>query len=158
MAVGLFQLRCAHCQHVDQLDLGTAVERLRSLGYLRRGTPDADMVVALSVTLVGKLGCQACGSLGVQLTAMGAHRDAESEATDWPQEVRHCRTCRQQISPERLEVFPRSELCAACQRHDELTPVTEFCPRCGHYLRIVKANSEGLTRYQERCDECGYRA
>ena len=157
MATGLFQLRCNHCQHSERLDLGAAIVRLRNVGHLRRGMPDAEMVSALSATVADKLRCEACGQCGVQMTMIDTMFDLPCDAGDWPVEVRSCRNCRQQIALERLQVFPQTQLCAKCQHQEDLGPDAHYCPHCGSHLRIEKAPSGGITRYQERCDHCGYR-
>jgi hypothetical protein len=73
-------------------------------------------------------------------------------------DVRSCERCGATIPAERLEVFPDTRLCVACQQRrdggaDEGEP--EYCPRCGSIMRLQLSRKSGISRCVMRCDACG---
>ena len=74
--------------------------------------------------------------------------------------ARRCDDCGQAIPRERLELFPQSRLCVACQSRDEKgeRPVeVEYCPRCGSAMELAPSRTSGITRYRLVCRSCGQR-
>ena len=117
----------------------------------REQEPDWDLAVQLFRSRVEQFQCPACSAEAMQVVT-----EADSRDDDWD-EARSCGRCGKPISVERLEVFPDSRLCAACQQKSERgdtgdTP--EFCSHCGAVLEL-RARRRGLSRYVMRCPECG---
>ena len=79
---------------------------------------------------------------------------------DWDDEVR-CSACDAVIPSERLEVFPHTKLCSACQATQEAgqiaTDEVEYCSRCGGVMQLQQRRGQGLAGYQLVCGDCGAR-
>lgn len=143
-------LTCAGCGWSRPCLSEEAVARLRAAGMLRRNVDPAEEEIAeLIAAFAGKLTCPECGS-GLEV---------EADAEDWP-EAPVCASCGAPIDPERLEVFPDTRLCVACQgaedRGEPSGPV-EYCSRCGSPMTERPTQGAGLTRWQLVCTQPGCR-
>ncbi len=148
------QLRCPDCGHTQPSDLTGMLQRLHAQGQLRRDKdPSPDLVLELFRLALPQINCGSCGSVGQVLE----ERD-EFDSEDWP-EVRCCQACKQPIPAERLELYPNSHRCAACQQLEEQggdsnNDEPEFCPHCGSLLSLRTRRSGGITRYVMYCAGC----
>jgi hypothetical protein len=118
-------------------------------GMLRRNEhpAEAEMRELLPVA-AARLTCPECEMHGLEAAEARGAEDA-----DWPA-ARRCESCGAVISPERLEVFPHTELCPACQgRVDQGVPqpTDEFCDRCGSPLIVRTSTGRGITRQVLAC-------
>ncbi len=105
----------------------------------------------LALALAPQIACDACGEL--RLTALLV----EDDPADWP-EARRCEECGQLIPSERLEVFPQTTLCTACQGRDERgeqSGEVEYCPACGSPMVLRLSRGAGIRRYAMECSGCG---
>jgi len=144
-------LSCPACGWRTVCGTAEVISRLRLVGLLRRdGDPDEAILAALLPEAAGRMTCPACKRVGL------AADDAEAvdEADDWQAAVL-CEACRKPIDPERLEVFPDSRRCVACQSRAESgepdDDEPEFCPRCGALVELRVSRAGGLTRYKRFC-------
>jgi hypothetical protein len=148
----LVTLRCAHCNQKSIADRADLSRRLREIGLLKRETDPAWLfLVALLDEAAVKLVCDDCGRPGQIPSVLDVNDD------DWG-EGRQCAGCSQRIPPERLEVFPEAEFCAACQARDERGESPgeeiEYCPRCGDIMQVARTRGAGIARYELRCTTC----
>jgi predicted RNA-binding Zn-ribbon protein involved in translation (DUF1610 family) len=118
--------------------------------------PTADLETGVLVELfrvsAGKFSCPQCGGAGL-IAKPSEPLDDEA----WG-ETRKCESCGAPIPPERLEVFPGTRLCVACQNRDErgeLSGPAEYCPRCGSIMELSQSRGSGITRYIMTCRACG---
>ena len=147
--------RCAYCGHTEQLSQGQVVDRLRGLGMLKRENRgdtkgDANLLLQLADAARQQLTCSQCGKGGLRIEL------ASDDGWDAPSKA--CAACGAAIPPERAELFPNSDLCAACQsrveqgqspdKHDE------FCPRCGSRMIAAQRGRAGVSRYEMVCPDC----
>lgn len=143
----LIELRCPACDWQEVHDLAGMTRWLVQRGQLRNQTEaTAAMIRELSGALAGQQDCPACRARGL------VAREVVDDWSDLPTAVR-CETCGQLIAPERLEVFPDTRRCAACQAQDEsgkAPPTQEWCRRCGAPL-VLKSASSGVHRYVLVC-------
>ena len=148
------ELRCTHCSHIERCGSSQMLARLQAAGALRRTRePEQGLVLELFIATVDRFSCQQCGQTGL------ACHEASDEPWDEWQDVKPCDACRQPISPDRLEVFPQTKLCSACQGKDEVGGLNEveYCPRCGDAMK-TRLESRGTSRYVMSCPSCGARA
>jgi len=143
-------LRCGKCGWRTTCGEDELARRLRKLGLLRRAThPPEEMVSELLTTNSSRLTCDACGAVGLLI----APNDENEGWDDWRQTVL-CQICRQPIPPERLEVFPTSKRCVACQDatdRGQTFEEPEFCPKCGALVELRVSRGGGVTRYKRFC-------
>jgi RNA polymerase-binding transcription factor DksA len=143
---------CPHCQDRQSLSPSELAARLRSLGMLKRDDEQSlEMLLALADAARLRLVCQACGSGGL---------DVEREPDDeWEASGKACAACGAAIPSERLELFPASDLCAACQaRVDQgQTPDQhdDYCPHCGTRMIVRQRRGSGIAGYAMICPACG---
>lgn len=145
-----FEIRCRACGDRRQIGVSDLLGRLRSGGAMRRNNdPDFELMMELAKTASGAWNCDACHAIGL------AFRPIYDDPNDW-NDARSCEACSQRIPPERVELFPNSTLCAACQRNVESgrTPVAEYCERCGSILTLKPTKSSGISRYVMYCPSC----
>jgi predicted RNA-binding Zn-ribbon protein involved in translation (DUF1610 family) len=119
---------------------------------IKTGPIEVDLLAELFRASVGNFTCPQCGNAGLTVTP-GESLDNEA----WG-EARKCESCGAPIPAERLEVFPDSRLCVACQNRDErgeLTGPAEHCPRCGSVMELSQSRGSGITRYLMTCRACG---
>ena len=98
-----------------------------------------------------KFTCPECGTTGLIVRA-AAREDDE----DWGM-ARACDECGRPIARERLEIFPDTRLCVACEGSEdrgELTGPAEYCPRCGNLMTVRPTRTAGITRYKLACSKC----
>ncbi len=112
---------------------------------------DIDVLVELFRTSADRFTCPLCSHSGL---IASASEPLEDEA--WG-ESRKCESCGAPIPAERLEIFPDTRLCVACQNRDErgeLTGPAEYCPRCGAVMGLKRAGGASVTRYVMTCPAC----
>jgi len=148
-------LRCPECSHERVLGFSEKVSLLRGQGQLRREKePTAELIDALFAGLLPRLPCRHCGATGLQPGTL----EAEEDEAFWGA-ARRCEGCQQPIPPERLEVFPDTPFCTACQARGGTSAAADerdFCPRCGTPMTMALRRS-GRTGFQSRCPSCGHR-
>jgi len=150
----IWRLHCRACGHRERCGLDGLLDRLRSLGMLRReAKPAEEVVLALAVEKLAKLTCTNCGAAELQRSEAGEFDDDgfDDEAGDWPA-ARCCELCGAVIPAERLAIFPSASRCVTCE-DEPASEDREFCPRCGAVmqLRLRRARSQ----YELHCRECG---
>ena len=145
-----YVLKCPACRKEEYLGLPQALKRLASLGMLKRQqSPAHELVLELLQNTLGQFSCSACGATGLTL----------EEDASWDEQLhgrRLCQQCATPIDPDRLEVFPDTELCVACQLGEESGNVSDevdYCPHCGTPMK-VQPRRGALTRYQLVCPAC----
>ena len=146
------QLTCRECGWRTVCGSVDAAARLRLVGVLRRESdPDDATLAELLPEAAKRMTCPGCKRIGLAVA------DAEEVANaddDWQAAVL-CEKCRKPIPPERLEVFPDSKRCVACQSQAESgepeEDEPEFCPRCGALVELRVSRGAGLTRYKRFC-------
>lgn len=159
------RLSCPPCGWSELCDMATAVHHLGGAGMLRRssGTSPAEVAELLTAALP-RLKCPDCQQAGLEASS-GPEGPARVglgggvlpwEGDGWP-EARLCDECESPIHPERLEVFPDTRLCTACQRRDETGAPNlaedVYCPRCGAPMLVKPTSGHGVTRYVWVCSQ-----
>ena len=147
---------CSTCSHSEETPQDALYQRLRSAGLLRRvkaeDAKDLGYLLQLAASVKEKLICPSCGA-GNYLPQPAMDEDAA-----WG-DARKCTGCQALISPERLEVFPNTTLCPACQQKAEKrdTGEAEYCPRCGTPMQVRQRRGRGIAAYELACPSCGGR-
>jgi transcription elongation factor Elf1 len=128
------------------------LKRLQGVGVMRRcKDPEPTLVKELFESTANRFACASCEGAGLSV------REAEDEDwDDWGGAVA-CQGCRQPIPRERIEIFPGTKLCAACQQKDDsgANDEPEFCPRCGDIMSVRLKG--GTSRYVMSCPNCASR-
>lgn len=145
---------CPTCHQTEHTGLDTLLARLQAAGLLKRASreerQDVAYLVALGTSVADRWSCPACGAAGVSVS-QDDERDGDFDGG------RPCAACGELIPAERLELFPETTLCTACQSTVERggAPDTqEYCPRCGVPMQIQAARGAGITRYALLCPQC----
>lgn len=119
----------------------------------READPDSELVGALAAEAVAQMTCQHCDA-----TSLTFQDDPFADEA-WP-EAKACVACGEPIAPERLELFPQMERCAACQssaeRGEPIGNDREFCARCGDVLKM-RVRHGRAAEYEFYCPGCGAR-
>ena len=149
----MLQFRCTNCGYCQLSHLEEILERLRSLGKLRRAQdPGLDLILELANSSAGSFRCSECGQVGLATEQV-------TEDDDW-QEVRNCEQCNKPIPLERLELFPGTTFCMECQSASDAgnddDSQREFCPRCGGLMKVRSSRGAGIARYVMACQDCGH--
>lgn len=144
-------LTCPECRWRTVCGPADIASRLWLVGMLRRdGDPDEAIMAALLPEAAARMTCPGCKRIGL---AVGDADEADDEE-DWQTAVL-CDRCRQPIDSERLEVFPNTRRCVACQSKAEAgepePDEPEYCPRCGSLVELRVSRGGGLTRYKRFC-------
>ena len=152
----LVTLRCPFCNHRTVCDKLQLAQRLRSMGMLKRdSSPNWKFVLALLESVADTMACEECLKPGLIISLLDTGDDE-----DWGQ-ARKCLGCNTPIAPERLEIFPNTELCPACQTREENGEAVgtdiDYCSKCGDILTVKRAPGSGVARYVVRCPSCGQR-
>lgn len=112
---------------------------------------DVEFLLQLAKGATGRILCSSCGSGGVTV-AIAEERD------DWDAPSKLCAACGAKIPPERLELFPQSDLCAACQqridRGGSPDQHDDYCPRCGSRMIVRQRRGSGIAGYEMICPDC----
>ena len=144
-----YVLKCPRCQKEEYVGLSQAVQRLATVGMLKRQKePSSELILELLQSARTQFACRACEHIGLLLEEEVGWDDATSR--------RNCEQCGAPIDPDRLEIFPDVQLCVACQHGEESGDATEeadYCPRCGTPM-VVQARRGGITRYALVCPSC----
>lgn len=146
------ELTCPSCSAIERCGYAKMLTRLQGVGVMRRSNdPEPSLVRELFESTAGRFSCSRCEHIGL---AVRAAQDDDRE--DWDEAVA-CQGCRQAIPRERLEIFPGTKLCAACQQKDDsgANDEPEFCPRCGDIMSVRLKS--GTSRYVMSCPNCGGR-
>ena len=151
-ADGSWEVRCPQCGAATVRAVAGLVELLRAAGMLKReAKPARELVVELVRSQQAKFACRDCAHLGLQMREIDEGNDEEWGFS------RRCDACGQPIPAERLEIFPGSRLCVACQGKDErgeAQAAPEFCRHCGGLLQLRLSRRGGLARYELACGNC----
>jgi predicted RNA-binding Zn-ribbon protein involved in translation (DUF1610 family) len=157
MPVPLLSLRCRTCGERLELSREELKAKLRELNFLRRDAEPSDELlreIAQSLLASGRLApCPACNHTTWNEAPPDLNNDDDAA---WLGDVRACTQCSATIPRERLEIFPNSKLCAACQKKLDSGAVSndaEYCPHCGDHLQLRAARSAGAT-YRMHCPSC----
>lgn len=148
----LNEINCPNCGWHRLVAVGEKLRLLQNAGMLRREeNADPSIIEELFRGSAAKLTCGDCGRVGLRIDLPREEEEAWGDA-------RVCQQCRKTIPPERLEIFPDTKSCVACQQKDEdgeddTTP--DFCPKCGEIMISGTSHGGGLTRYRLRCPRCG---
>lgn len=113
--------------------------------------PELELLPELFRSAAGRLACPSCKAIG--LTVSDSAEEFDDEA--WGM-ARKCESCQRPIPRERLEIFPNTRLCVACQGQSdrgESADVAEYCPRCGNLMQLKQVR-RGITRYVMTCPQC----
>lgn len=152
----ILTLRCRNCGEMVSFLRAELQAKLRDLGFLRReAEPSDELLLEISQSLIatGRLGsCPTCGK-----STLGEATEAEvAESDEWFGDVRSCKQCGGVIPPERMEVFPDTQFCAACQKKVDSAgggKDDEYCPYCGDVMQLRAVSSPGAT-YRMYCPSC----
>jgi hypothetical protein len=148
---------CAVCSHSEETPQDALFQRLRGAGMLRRveaeDAKDLEFLLQLARSAKGKLTCPSCEAAGY------LPKLADEAGDEWG-EGRKCAQCNTAISAERLEVFPNTSLCPACQQKSERgdSGEAEYCPRCGTPMEVRQRRGRGIAAYELACPSCGGRS
>jgi RNA polymerase-binding transcription factor DksA len=150
------ELACPQCHWTEICGPGAMLGWLRKVKMARRDTePDPELLAELFRSAVDRFECPACQAK--RLIARASQALAEEEDDEAWGMARVCQDCQRPIPRERLEVFPDSLLCVACQSRDdrgEQVGAAEYCPRCGNVMSLRQTTAAGLTRYKMTCPSC----
>src|SRR5688500_8196341 len=145
--------QCDVCGYRGTADSETILARLQQAGLLKRAAKeerrDVAYLRAVAESAAARLACPACGVAGLHLNA--------EEPNDPFDAGRPCAACGQRIPAERIELFPETTLCVACQSKVDAgaAPNTqEYCPRCGTPLQVRLRQGAGVSRYDLVCPQC----
>lgn len=143
---------CQHCDWEERTGTSGLASKLRLAGLLKREDErDLAVLLELAAGARARIACPECGSLGLSAKAL-------DEEDEWGTPVKKCAACAATIPPERVELFPAAELCAACQKRIDAggSPDAhdDFCPHCGTRMVVRQKRSSGLTRYEQVCPAC----
>ncbi len=146
------ELACPRCGWTFVCGPGAMLDWLRRVKMARRGVePEPDLIGELFRAAAGKFTCPQCDTLGLVVRPVPEENDE-----DWGM-ARACQSCGRPIARERLEVFPQTTVCVACQgRADrgETQEPAEYCPRCGNVMTLRHSRASGITRYVLACPKC----
>lgn len=146
------ELTCPSCSKVERCQYAQMLARLQGVGVMRRSKdPEPTLVRELFESTADRFVCSNCGHPGLVVRVA-----QDDDWADWDDAV-SCRDCRKPIPPERLEIFPGTKLCAACQQKDDsgANDEPEYCPRCGDIMSVRLKS--GTSRYVMSCPSCGSR-
>lgn len=143
-----YLLRCRACGADEDCGPDQILEKLRRLGMFRRESqPPPEVLDELLARAAARLACGACHKCGLEVRSAGE--------VSWG-DARRCLGCGGSIARERLELFPETELCAACQQKSERAGggVPEYCPKCGNVMALRPVHGRGVTHYRLTCPQC----
>lgn len=147
------ELTCRNCAWRTVCGRIDAIDRLRSIGLLRRDPDPANELIAeLMLSSAGRFACPVCRQS--ELSAKPATEAPDGNDDDWQAAVL-CEICRQPIPPARLEALPGAKRCLKCQEHAETGQAAvddvEYCPHCGALVEIRVGGGRGITHYKRFC-------
>ncbi len=143
-----YELRCPHCDHQELLEPYEVMTRLIDAKRLKRSA-DVDWPIAAELfrDLATGFPCEECDRSGLKFGV------AEIDDEEWGM-ARKCNRCQKIIPAERLEAFPDSTLCVACQQasdNGQESDDREFCPKCGSVMNMRQTTRRGLAQYKMQC-------
>jgi predicted RNA-binding Zn-ribbon protein involved in translation (DUF1610 family) len=116
----------------------------------REDQRDVAYLLQLAKAARERLLCSACGGGGLSVEL--------APDDEWERPAKPCAACGTAIPVERLELFPDSELCAACQQRVDRgqTPDQhdDYCPRCGTRMTVRQRRGSGVAGYEMICPTC----
>jgi predicted RNA-binding Zn-ribbon protein involved in translation (DUF1610 family) len=125
---------------------------LRGVKMVRPSSqPEPELIGELFRSAAGRFTCPACQTIGLSTRGF-----VEESDEAWGM-ARPCESCGQAIARERLEVFPQTRLCVACQAgadRGQRDAQDEYCPRCGNVMTLRPRVNQGLARYAMVCPKC----
>lgn len=147
-----FEWLCNTCGYAERTNGAELIKRLQTIGLLKRDRESGpEVAIQLATTVADRFHCPKCGESGFLPAAV-------SDEDEWDAPVKLCSACGNAIPPERVELFPASELCAACQQaidrgsgpgqHDD------YCEICGERMVLKSCRRAGLVRYELVCPVC----
>lgn len=142
-----FELYCPTCRARLELGPTLMLTKLQQVGMVRRDSePTSDLLLELFRHKIDSFSCDNCGGSGLQVRAA---------SDEWGQ-VRDCAACGKRIPAERVELFPKADLCAGCQTSADRGggADAEYCPRCGSIMTARAVYGRGITRYSLSCPAC----
>jgi DnaK suppressor protein len=142
---------CPHCGNVESLSEFEVASQLRALGMLRRDDQQSlEFLLQLAGSARERLLCSACGGRGATIEP--------APDDEWGSTSNACTACGATIPAERLELFPESDLCAACQSRVDRgqTPDQhdDYCPHCGTRMTVRQRRGSGIAGYELICPAC----
>ncbi|MDX1948351.1 MAG: TraR/DksA C4-type zinc finger protein [Pirellulaceae bacterium] len=142
---------CVHCDWSERAGASQLAARLRGVGLLKRDDErDPAVLLELARAARTRLVCPDCGSAGLAVSPC--------ERDEWETPAKACAACGWAIPPERVELFPDADLCAACQKQvdsgDGPNAHDDFCPHCGERMVVRQQRGSGLSRYRQVCPAC----
>jgi ribosomal protein S27AE len=164
--------QCPHCHQSRPWTKADRLVWLQQAGFLRKHKDPADEIVSEMFRLkLAELPCPNCQKSGVRVVAQvqaveedDDQWDTGAAATEASELTRYCLDCREQIDPDRLDLFPETTRCVECQRKfengesasgKESFSADDLCPRCGDFLQTHR-NRSSRTAYRVQCGSCGY--
>lgn len=164
--------QCPHCHQSRPWTKADRLVWLQQSGFLRKHKDPADDIVSEMFRLkLQELPCPNCQKTGVRVVTQVQAVEEDDEQWDTAatavasdELVRFCIDCREQIDPDRVELFPETTRCVACQRkfesgeasgRSESFSADDLCPRCGDFLQTHR-NRSSRTAYRVQCGSCGY--
>lgn len=172
MDTNIVTTQCPHCRQTRPWTKADRLAWLQQSGFLRKHKDPADDIVSEMFRLkLSELPCPACQKSGVRIVVQV--QKIEDDDSEWDTSVgststnvsaRFCADCREQIDPDRVELFPETTRCVRCQQKFESGAQggasssfseDDLCPRCGDFLQTHR-NRSSRTAYRVQCAGCGY--
>ena len=150
--MALYRIATTQCQHTRVLSINQMHQWLAEKGLFRRNK-SADDDIVLELFKHNYKQCEQCSAAGIQI------HNHEDEWDDFGGlDHANCTECNKTIDALRLEVFPNTRVCSACQRLKESGQLEAavYCDRCGDAMQS-RQSTAGITRYQLSCPTCGYK-
>ena len=147
------EVSCNACGYRESIPYEAFVDQIRRVGHLRKSAqPSRELVLELARHNPPPFDCPQCGNHAPAKMLDGAEPDEQ----DW-EFSRRCKSCRAEIDPDRLEIFPDTTLCTACQAKSEAGGGEDygFCATCGGRLTMSRRGGGGLSGYALKCADCG---
>jgi len=164
--------QCPHCRQCRTWTKADRLMWLQRSGFLRKQKdPGDDVVTEMFRLKLQQLPCLNCQTPGVREVSQSLQVENDDEQWDTGSSTssvagggRFCAECREQIDPDRVELFPEATRCVACQSKFESGQVSgsdagfdagDLCPRCGDFLQTLR-NRSSRVAYRVQCRNCGY--
>lgn len=172
MTLGLVVTQCPHCRQCRTWTKADRLMWLQRSGFLRKQKDPGEEVVAEMFRLkLQLLPCLNCQKPGVREASQSQNVENDDEQWDTSPSTssasageRYCADCREQIDPDRIELFPEVTRCVICQLKFETgqssgsgasAEACDLCPRCGDFLQTLR-NRSSRVAYRVQCRSCGY--
>lgn len=172
MNTRIITTQCPHCHQSRPWTQADRLVWLHQSGFLRKHKDPVDEIVQEMFRLkLAELPCPNCHKPGVKIVP--TVQAVEDNDDEWDTTgggegsaaaAKYCVDCREQIDPERVELFRDVTRCIDCQRRFEngeqsgksaVFSADDLCPRCGDFLQTHR-NRSSRTAYRVQCQGCGY--